>query len=129
MTGKLTSHMEDYLEAISLVSDENGVARVTDIRDMLGVKTPSVTGAINALAKEGFLKHEPYGGVELTAKGRRAAEDVKKRHAILSRFLTEIIGVSAKTAEIDACKMEHTVSRETINKLHEFLHKQTGAQK
>ena len=102
MTGKLTSNMEDYLEAISLVSDENGVARVTDIRDMLGVKTPSVTGAINTLAKEGFLKHEPYGGVELTAKGRRAAEDVKKRHAILSRFLTEIIGVSAKTAEIDA---------------------------
>ena len=70
--------------------------------------------------------HEPYQGVELTAKGRRAAEDVKKRHAILSRFLTQVIGVSPKTADIDACKMEHTVSRETIEKLHAYLHKQTG---
>lgn len=126
MARKLSSNMEDYLEAISLAADENGRARITDIRDMLGVKTPSVTGAVNALAKEGYLTHEPYHGVELTAKGRRAAEDVKKRHAILSRFLTQVIGVSPKTADIDACKMEHTVSRETLEKLHDYLHKQTG---
>lgn len=126
MVRKLSSNMEDYLEAISLAADENGRARITDVRDMLGVKTPSVTGAVNALAKEGYLIHEPYQGVELTAKGRRAAEDVKKRHAILSQFLTQVIGVSPKTADIDACKMEHTVSRETLEKLHAFLHKQTG---
>ena len=120
MAGKLSSNMEDYLEAISLAADENGRARITDVRDMLGVKTPSVTGAVNALAKAGYLIHEPYQGVELTA------EDVKKRHAILSRFLTQVIGVSPKTADIDACKMEHTVSRETIEKLHDYLHKQTG---
>lgn len=119
----LTSNMEDYLEAISLASNEKGIARVKDIRDILGVKTPSVTGALAVLAKNGFLKHEPYGGVELTAKGRRAAEDVKKRHAILSRFLVEVIGVSRKTADIDACKMEHTISKETLEKLHSFLHK------
>lgn len=129
MANKLSSNMEDYLEAISLVADENGLARITDIRDMLGVKTPSVTGAVNALAKEGYLTHEPYQGVELTAKGHRAAEDVKKRHAILSRFLIQVIGVSPKTADIDACKMEHTISRETLEKLHDYLHKQTGEKK
>lgn len=124
MSQKLTSNMEDYLEAISLCCNEEGVARVSDIRDMLGVKTPSVTGALAVLAKGGFLLHEPYAGVELTAKGKRAAEDVKKRHAILSKFLTHVIGVSPKTADIDACKMEHTISRETLGKLHDFLHKQ-----
>lgn len=129
MTQKLTSNMEDYLEAVSLVSNAHGVARVSDIRDVLGVKTPSVTGAMKALAQAGYVCHPPYGGVELTAKGRRAAEDVQKRHAILSRFLREVIGVSAKTADIDACKMEHTVSRETIDKLHLYLHKQTRTDK
>ncbi len=129
MVRKLSSNMEDYLEAISLVANEKGLAHITDIRDVLGVKTPSVTGAVNALAKEGYLIHEPYQGVELTAKGRRAAEDVKKRHAILSRFLTQVIGVSPKTADIDACKMEHTISRETLEKLHDYLHKQTGEKK
>ena len=125
MVQELSSNMEDYLEAVLLVANDNGRARITDIRDMLGVKTPSVTGAVAALVKMGFLMHEPYRGVELTPKGRAAAEDVKRRHAILSRFLREVIGVSARTADIDACKMEHTVSRETISKLHEYLHKQT----
>ncbi len=128
MVQELSSNMEDYLEAVLLVANENGRARITDIRDMLGVKTPSVTGAVAALVKMGFLMHEPYRGVELTPKGRAAAEDVKRRHAILSRFLREVIGVSARTADIDACKMEHTVSRETISKLHEYLHKQTDSQ-
>lgn len=125
MVQELSSNMEDYLEAVLLVANDNGRARITDIRDMLGVKTPSVTGAVASLVKMGFLIHEPYRGVELTPKGRAAAEDVKRRHAILSRFLREVIGVSARTADIDACKMEHTVSRETISKLHEYLHKQT----
>ncbi|MBO7190894.1 MAG: metal-dependent transcriptional regulator [Elusimicrobiaceae bacterium] len=120
---KLSANMEDYLEAVSFCADTNGVARVSDIRDMLGVKTPSVTGAMKALAQAGYVSHEPYKGIVLTAKGRRAAEDVKKRHAILSRFLTQVLGVNPKTADMDACKMEHAVSKETLEKLHAYLHK------
>jgi DtxR family Mn-dependent transcriptional regulator len=116
--------MEDYLEAIMVAQDENGSASVTDVRNLLGVKTPSVTGALRVLAEKGYLKHEPYQGVKLTAKGRRVATDVKARHVILSSFLTDILGVRAKTADIDACKMEHTVSRETLDKLHDFMKKQ-----
>ncbi|MBR4592932.1 MAG: metal-dependent transcriptional regulator [Elusimicrobiaceae bacterium] len=122
----LTSNMEDYLEAVSFCANEKGIARVSDIRDMLGVKTPSVTGAMKALAEAGYVQHEPYSGIMLTAKGRRAAEDVKKRHAILSRFLTQVLGVSPKTADMDACKMEHAISRETLEKLHTYLHKIAG---
>ncbi len=123
---KLSANMEDYLEAVSFCANKEGVARVSDIRDMLGVKTPSVTGAMKALSEAGYVSHEPYKGVVLTPKGRRAAEDVKKRHAILSRFLTQILGVTPKTAEIDACKMEHAVSKETLEKLHAYLHKIAG---
>lgn len=123
MSKQLSANMEDYLEAISLAVNEEGCARVTDVRDLLGVKTPSVTGALKVLAEAGYLKHEPYKGVTLTAKGRRAAEDVRQRHTILSHFLKDVIGVSPKTANIDACKMEHTISKETMTKLYEFLEK------
>ncbi len=125
---KLTANMEDYLEAVLFCANEKGLARVSDIRDMLQVKTPSVTGAMKTLAQEGYVLHEPYSGIKLTAKGRRAAEDVKKRHAILSRFLTQVLGVNPKTAETDACKMEHTISHETLEKLHIYLHKQEEKQ-
>ncbi len=124
---KLTSNMEDYLEAISFCANTEGVARVSDIRDMLGVKTPSVTGAMKTLAEEGYVIRAPYSGIQLTSKGRRAAEEVKKRHAIFRRFLTQVLGVNPKTAEDDACKMEHAVSKETMEKLHAYLHKIAGA--
>lgn len=123
---KLTSNMEDYLEAVSFCADEKGVARVSDIRDMLEVKTPSVTGAMKSLAQEGYVLHEPYGGIKLTAKGRRAAEEVKKRHEIFRRFLIQVLGVNPKTAEADACRMEHVVSKETMDKLHTYLHQIAG---
>ena len=48
MVQELSSNMEDYLEAVLLVASDNGRARITDIRDMLDVKTPSVTGAVAA---------------------------------------------------------------------------------
>ena len=123
---KLSANMEDYVEAVLFCANEQGLARVSDIRDLLGVKTPSVTGAMKLLAENGYVVHEPYGGIKLTAKGRRAAEDVKKRHAILSRFLMQVLGVTPKTADMDACKMEHAVSKETLEKLHSYLHKIAG---
>lgn len=118
--------MEDYVEAVLFCANKDGLARVSDIRDLLGVKTPSVTGALKLLAQNGYVIHQPYGGVQLTLKGRRAAQDVKKRHAILSRFLTQVLGVNPKTADMDACKMEHAVSKETLEKLHTYLHKIAG---
>jgi len=118
--------MEDYLEAVSFCAGADGVARVSDIRDMLGVKTPSVTGAMKALAQEGYVLHEPYSGIKLTAKGNRAAGEVKKRHEIFRRFLIQVLGVNPKTAEVDACRMEHAVSKETMDKFHAYLHKIAG---
>lgn len=123
---KLSANMEDYVEAVLFCANEQGLARVSDIRDLLGVKTPSVTGAMKLLAENGYVMHQPYGGIKLTSKGLRAAEDVKKRHAILSRFLTQVLGVTPKTADMDACKMEHAVSKETLEKLHAYLHKIAG---
>ena len=125
---RLSSHMEDYLEAIAECENEDGFARVTAIRDLLHVKTPSVTGALRVLADNGYVKHEPYSGVKLTAKGRRTAEDVKQRHILLRHFLVDVLGVQPKTADLDACKMEHSISRNTLDKLHQFLHEYTHQQ-
>ena len=115
--------MEDYLEAISIAAAKNGAARVTDIKILLNVKTPSVTGALAVLAKAGLIEHEKYGRVTLTKKGAAIAKEVKKKHAVISSFLRDILGVSQAAADIDACKIEHVVSKETFKKLTAFVQK------
>lgn len=119
----LSSNMEDYLEAISIASAQNGAARVKDIRTLMNVKTPSVSGALQVLAKQGLVTHERYGRVQLTKAGQVIACEVKKRHVTISSFLKDIVGVSQSAAEIDACKIEHVLSKETFKKLMEFMQK------
>lgn len=126
LMNSITSSMEDYLEAISIACEGEKGARVTDIKILMNVKTPSVSGALKALEARGLITHEKYGRVQLTKDGQAIAREVKKKHSVISEFLRDIVGVRPATAEIDACKIEHVLSKETFVKLMEFLGKHTG---
>jgi len=121
MPAKQTANMEDYLEAILRIEKEEGVARVSQISELLGVKKPSVTAALEKLSKQGLVKHEKYGYVGFTPRGKEIARDVYRRHRLLMTFLHEIVGISEATAEDDACKMEHHLSKETTEKLSSLV--------
>jgi len=118
---KLTPNMEDYLEAVAVLKRETGVVRVKDIGRLLNVKNPSVNSALNILSNAGLVKHERYGYVDLTQEGEIAANDVIARHSAIVRFLTVVLDVDYKTAEKDACKMEHSMSKEVYEKLIKFM--------
>ncbi len=118
---KLSSNMEDYLEAVAVLKKKNGVARVRDISRLLNVKTSSVTSALNNLSKHGFVNHERYGYVEFTKVGEDLAQHVQKKHNVLIKFLTNILSIDPKIAGEDACKIEHTLSPQTFQKLTKFM--------
>jgi DtxR family Mn-dependent transcriptional regulator len=112
----MTPSLEDYLEMVSFLSDE-GEVRVTDIASRLGVSKPSVLTALRTLEEQGLLEHERYRRVDLTMEGARQAAEIRERHSTLTVFLQDVIGVSAETAEKDACKMEHLLSEETLKRI------------
>lgn len=117
----LTSNMEDYLEAILTLQEEQKVARVRDIARQLKVKMPSVTGAVRNLAEKGLVNYERYSFVTLTEEGRKIAEEITSRHLIIYDFLTRVLLVDMEIAELDACRIEHAVSPQTMTKLKIFL--------
>ncbi|GHV92830.1 DtxR family transcriptional regulator [Spirochaetia bacterium] len=112
----MTQSLEDYLEMVSFRSDEGDV-RVTDIASRLEVSKPSVLTALKVLEEQGLIEHERYRTVRLTRKGAVQAGEIRDRHSFLTGFLQDIVGVSAETAEKDACKMEHLLSEETFKKM------------
>jgi len=121
VTKEITPTMEDYLEAIGQLGKEGQVVRVKNIARQLNVKMPSVTEALKTLAKDGLIRHEKYGYVELARKGNRIAEEIYARHRILFKFLNQILGIDPRTADEDACKMEHIISSTALEKLIEFI--------
>ena len=85
------------------------------------VKTPSVVNALKELESRKFLRHEKYGYIDLTENGLIEAKKILDKHQMLTLFLKNIIGVSDENAESDACKIEHYLSNETIEKMKMFM--------
>ncbi|MFB0527580.1 MAG: metal-dependent transcriptional regulator [bacterium] len=121
MSLKLTSHIEDYLEAIIMLHKKKRVVRVRDISRKMGLSMPSVCAAIKVLSKKGLVNHEKYGYIELTRQGENLGERIYDSHKILIKFLKEILHTDSKTAENDACKIEHAISGNTVRRLIAFV--------
>jgi Mn-dependent DtxR family transcriptional regulator len=120
----MTSSLEDYLEAVFIISKEKDNVRITDIAEFLGVSKPSVNRAINTLTQNGYLEHVTYGDILITPQGESYAANVLRRHKLIKHFLIDTLGVDEKTAEHEACQMEHVMSSSTIDKLYEYLERQ-----
>ena len=118
----MTKSLEDYIETIYVLIKEKGAARVRDVAADLHVKMPSVVKAMAELKKLELVIQEPYGDIELTAKGRKVATGVLTRHTILKAFLLKL-GVTEKVADNDACLMEHILSAQTMDRIRDFLGK------
>jgi DtxR family Mn-dependent transcriptional regulator len=113
----ISSSMEDYLQAVYVLSRSRPEVRVKEIAYAMGVSLPSVTSALKTLGSAGLVRHERYRTVELTAEGRERAEAIIQCHGSLIRFLTEILLIEGEVAEREACALEHAISRETLHRL------------
>ena len=103
---------EDYLEAILVLREKNGVVHSIDVAQHMGYSKPSVSRAVSLLKGEGYLTMEKDGRLELTEAGVEVAREIYERHRFLKQWLINL-GVSAETAEEDACKIEHDISHDT----------------
>jgi DtxR family Mn-dependent transcriptional regulator len=120
-TRVLSASLEDYLEAIYHIVDEKTAARPKDVSDRLGVSQPSVTSALHALADKRLVKHAPYDIVTLTEEGTRVARRIVHRHDVLREFFVKVLGIDEASAEDSACKVEHAVSEEILERLAQFV--------
>ena len=111
---------EDYIESILIQKRRKGAVRSIDIANYFGYSRPSVSRAVGILKKDGLIYVDANGYIELTEEGLILAESVYDRHRTLSEFLDRI-GVSADTAEKDACRIEHVVSQESMDRISEWI--------
>lgn len=117
----LTAVMEDYLETIFDLSREKGAVRVRDIARRLAVKMPSVSSMLKTLGERGLVHYEKYEHVQLTRAGAAVGREMRRRHEAVRRFLVQVLQVEAVTADEEACRVEHALSSDTLNRLIDFM--------
>ena len=117
---KSNESAEMYLETILILKEKQAQIRAIDIVHSTGYTKPSVSRAMGLLKEHGHIEVDSAGYIELTEEGKSLASKILERHRVLVDFLKQI-GVSEEIADDDACKMEHVISDETLEKMKSFL--------
>ena len=113
---KLYASGEDYLEAIWVLQKKLGMVRSVDVARHMEVSKPSVCHAVATLRDGGFLTMGEDHFLHLTDVGREVAERIYERHCFFTEQLIAT-GVDPKTAEADACRIEHIISQDSFEKI------------
>ena len=116
--GKISSSLEDYLEAIYILELKNKVARISDIATLLDIKKSSATKALKVLASKDLINYEPYKFITLKPAGVILAQKILNKHKTLKLFCESVLHISEEESEMIACKMEHFIS---CNNLQHFI--------
>ena len=107
---------EDYLEIILVLQKKLGMVRSVDVARHMEVSKPSVCHAVATLRDGGFLTMDEDHFLHLTDVGREVAERIYERHCFFTEQLIAT-GVDPKTAEADACRIEHIISQDSFEKI------------
>ena len=112
--------LEDYLERILMLSERNDHVRSIDIANDMHFSKPSVSIAMKKLKEKGLIDIDDKGYITLTGEGMCIASTTYEKHKLIYNLLISI-GVSEETARNDACKLEHSLSEETVSKLKSYF--------
>jgi DtxR family Mn-dependent transcriptional regulator len=116
-----TSLREDILEAIFCLAGEGGSpVPVAEIAAQIRSKPPTLDPFLTEMVRDGEVTLQG-GAASLTGTGLERARGVAHRHQVLQCFLSERLGIDGPSADQEACRLEHQVSDETIDRLSAFL--------
>ncbi len=107
---KTSVSQEDYLKAIWEMLEEDLTPISARLAEELNVTPPAVTAAVKRMTRDGLVRVDRSGRIDLTQKGRAIAERLALRHQLAERLLTEVIGLSWAKAHDEAERFEHAIS-------------------
>src|SRR5262247_101231 len=121
MSATLSRSQQDYLKALYALAPAGDPVPPSRLAAQLAVSAPSVTNMLARLADERLVSHSPRAGARLTARGRREALTMVRRHRILETFLVRVLGLDWSEVHEDAEVLEHHVSDRVLEALDRLV--------
>ena len=120
MSKNLSSGLEDYIETIYISSQSGIVLNGAELARKLNISRASVSEALSKLISLGLIEYKPYGSIKLTLKGEEKAKTVYSKHGLLKNFFENVLQVSEKEASENACRIEHIISENILNRIRKL---------
>jgi len=112
-----TDTVDRYLETVYCIAAEGETVRPSRIADWLAVSAPTVSVALQRLARDGWIEVAADRSVTLTDAGAAAAADIVRRHRLLERWLTDVLHFDWAQADIEAHSLAGGVSDDVLARL------------
>jgi len=102
-------------------ANANGEVNVKELSEKLDIKMPTVTSMMKKLSSKGLVQYTSYKPLKLTAKGRKAAGIVIRKHRLTEMYLVEKMGFGWENVHEIAEQMEHIKSPDLFDRMDELL--------
>lgn len=113
--------VEEYVEGIYRLQNEVDRVSTGEIAVYMCVSAGSATSMVKKLAELGLVEHAPYQGIRLTEFGAKVAKQLTRAHRIIERFLVDNLELPWNDVHELACKLEHYISEDIIDRIDEKL--------
>ena len=117
----LSSGLEDYLETIYIAHVNNKPLKGAELARQLNVSRASVSEALAKLVAKKLINYNSYENISITNNGLKEAKKVYQKHHILETFFQEVLGVEKSQASENACKIEHIISQDLIDRIEKYI--------
>ncbi len=118
---KTTPTTEEYLEIIYMMAAEGKVVKGARLAETIGVSRPTVTATLRRMVRDGLITQNSKKQVELTKKGYTLADTLQRRHRIIERWLTDVLGFDWAKSDAESHRLEHVFSDEVVDRLNDLL--------
>jgi DtxR family Mn-dependent transcriptional regulator len=118
---RITPTVEDYLRTIFVLGEEIQPVIAARVADEMGVSPSTMVTTLRRLEGQGYLRVERRKEIHLTAKGKKVAEGILRRHFLTERLLTDVLGMDWVKAHQEAHRLEHAISVDVEERLAKLL--------
>ena len=105
-----TEAEEEYLQSIFWLDEAGLPMTAANVARAMQLSAPTVHEMVRRLERDGYIVRGEDKTIAFTASGREHAEGIVRRHRLIERFLTDVLGIPWDEVHEEAERLEHAMS-------------------
>src|SRR6476659_8959296 len=105
-----TEAEEEYLQSIFWLQEAGLPMTAANLSRAMQLSAPTVHEMVGRLERDGYVRRDASKKLEFTENGLEHARGIVRRHRLIERFLTDILGIPWDEVHEEAERLEHAMS-------------------
>ncbi len=101
---------EEYLQILFWLYEAGLPMTGANVARAMQLSPPTVHEMVGRLERDGYITRDKDRAIAFTDSGKEEAEQIVRRHRLIERFLTDVLGVPWDEVHEEAERLEHAMS-------------------